>query len=235
MHMTSLKVALIILLTESIELNINEGSSDMELSKKTLHKSNIQFKTNILRILLITIPVLVVVVGGILWAAGVFRVSRFSYFPDREYVLAPVEKHEPKTLKELLHSDLPSVDTLLKNPEIAQELLQAENLTDIVDSRLALNNLRSLDEQLNERLKEETPVVVDISAGVAGNGTSFGTMAQAVSTAGPGYAVDAGGFLSFMQASGRNTANLLGQPSFANIFSGITAERQAAATDWQQQ
>ena len=133
----------------------------------------------------------------------------------------------------MLHSDLPSVDTLLKNPEIAQELLQAENLTDIVDSRLALNNLRSLDEQLNERLKEETPVVVDISAGVAGNGTSFGTMAQAVSTAGPGYAVDAGGFLSFMQASGRNTANLLGQPSFANIFSGITAERQAAATDWQ--
>ena len=34
MHMTSLKAALIILLTESIELNINEGSSDMELSKK---------------------------------------------------------------------------------------------------------------------------------------------------------------------------------------------------------
>lgn len=50
-------------------------------------------------------------------------------------MLAPTEPVEPETLEELLHTDTPAVDTLLRKPEIARALVQAQVLTDVVDSR----------------------------------------------------------------------------------------------------
>jgi len=136
----------------------------MEFLKKAFRWVLTQFKKHTIRSLLVTISVAVITVAGILWASGIFSSAPdFSDLPDREYVLAPAEEPDPQTLEELLHSDLPSVDTLLKNPKIAGELMQAEKLIDIVDSRLALNNLRSLHQQLTERLEEEAPQVIDIS------------------------------------------------------------------------
>ena len=84
-----------------------------------------------------------------------------SFLPaHREYILAETDPEEPKTLEELLHCDDPRIDTLLKNPSIAEELLAVKDVTDIADSRLALNNLRSLGDQLTERLNE-TPGSID--------------------------------------------------------------------------
>jgi len=164
----------------------------MGFLKRIYHWLYMQLTTHTVRSVIIAISILVIAAGGILWAGGVFSGNRFTYLPDREYIPAPADKPEPQTLGELLHSDLPSIDTLLKNPDIAQELMQAEKLTDIVDSRLALNNLRSLDEQLKERLEEEAPAVVDISTSaarkgnVAGNARRYnavGTAAQTYDTA----------------------------------------------------
>lgn len=131
------------------------------------------FQTYPIPSLLVTCLVLGMIVTGILWGSGAFApVPAFTYLPDREYILAPDTPSEPKTLKELLHSDTPDADILLKNPSIARELAQAEKLTDIVDSRLALNNLRTLDQQLAELLNDESMIVLDFSdeseASVAG-------------------------------------------------------------------
>ena len=125
----------------------------MKSLKKAFLWVRTQFKTHTLRSLLVTVPALLIVTAVLLWGCGVFE-ERFSYLPDRAYLLAETDPQEPQTLEELLQSDAPSVDTLLRNPSIAEELLSAQTLTDIVDSRLALNNLRSLDEQLSGWLEQ---------------------------------------------------------------------------------
>ncbi|MDI9470747.1 MAG: hypothetical protein QM296_11175 [Bacillota bacterium] len=79
----------------------------------------------------------------------------FEYLPDREYILAPGEEERPETLDELLYSQEPDIEDFLRSPGIAEELLAAENLTDIVDSRYSLNNLREISRQLEERTAEE--------------------------------------------------------------------------------
>ena len=95
-----------------------------------------------------------VVTVGVLFLCGVFTPTQWSYLPNRAYILAPTVPEEPQTLHELLHSDTPDVETFLKTPSIAQELLDAEEWTDIADSRFALNNLREIERQLEERLAE---------------------------------------------------------------------------------
>jgi hypothetical protein len=142
------------------------GDKDMKLFKNAIHWVLTQFRTHNVRSLLVTIPALVLVTVGILWACGVFEA--FFYLPNRAYILAETERKEPETLEEMLHLlSGPDVDTLLRNPAIAQELLSAGTLTDIVDSCLALNNLKSLDRQLSERLEEppEMAQTAPLSAG----------------------------------------------------------------------
>lgn len=131
----------------------------MKFFKDTAHWVLTQFRTNTVRSLLLAVPALALVAAGVLWACGAFSAEAFSYLPDRAYLLAETGAPEPQTLEELLHSSAPSVDTLLKNPSIAQELTSAETLADVVDSRLALNNLRNIDSQLSDRIGElsETP------------------------------------------------------------------------------
>jgi len=92
---------------------------------------------------------------GILFLCGVFT-KRFEwdYLPKRAYVLAETETAEPRTLGELLRSDSPSVDTLLRNPSIADEIINAESLIEIIDSRFTLYNLRELNRQATERLAQ---------------------------------------------------------------------------------
>jgi PKD repeat protein len=109
-------------------------------------------RTHILLSSVVTIPVVALAVLGIRIAGGAF--TTFPYLPDRTYVLAEREAPEPQTLAEVLHSDAPSIETLLRNPSIAEELLSAESLVEVVDSRLALNGLRDLEEQLDRRLDE---------------------------------------------------------------------------------
>jgi len=138
----------------------------MNLVKKAVRWLQTQFRGHTARLLLIMIPALMLVAGGALWAFGVFSTEAFSYLPERTYVLAPNNANSPETLQELLYSFDPSVDAFLKNPPIAEELLQTKSLTDIVDSRLALNNLRSLDSQLSARLLEleEAESIADLKA-----------------------------------------------------------------------
>ena len=136
----------------------------MKIFKNATHWVLSQFKTHTVRSVLVTFSALALVTIGIFWSLGFF--TAFSYLPDRAYILADTEIKEPQTLEELLHSDAPSIDSLLRNPAIAEELLSAAQLTDIVDSRLALNNLRILDRQLSERLEEsdETIQLLDFPA-----------------------------------------------------------------------
>ena len=119
-----------------------------------------QFRTQPVLSLVITLSGLAVIITGILWASGGFTREAFSYLPDRSYILAETES-EPQTLEALIHSDSPSVDVLLKNSEIAKELINTKKLTDIVDSRLALNSLRSLDRQLTVLLDQEQEYIKD--------------------------------------------------------------------------
>ncbi len=81
--------------------------------------------------------------------------SGFTYLPDREYVLGAIEDERPQTLNDLLYSQSPDIEDFLRSPDIADELLAAESLTDIVDSRYSLNNLREIGRQLEERTEEE--------------------------------------------------------------------------------
>ena len=136
----------------------------MKIFKNATHWVLSQFRTHTVRSVLVTFSALALVTIGIFWSLGFF--TAFSYLPDRAYILADTEIKEPQTLEELLHSDAPSIDSLLRNPAIAEELLSAAQLTDIVDSRLALNNLRILDRQLSERLEEsdETIQLLDFPA-----------------------------------------------------------------------
>jgi len=116
-----------------------------------------QFKKHPVRSVSITLPVVALITVGILFFCGVFNLNsaeQWSYLPNRAYILAPTEIAEPQTLDELLHSDAPSIESFLRTPAIAQKLLEAEEWTDIVDSRFALYNLRELDRQLEERLAE---------------------------------------------------------------------------------
>lgn len=114
------------------------------------------------------IGVLVLLVAGFfVFRSGVLDESevdqsKYTYLPDREYVLGEKEDPAPTTLQELLYSQNPSIDDLLKEPAIVEELLKAEQLTDIVDSRFALNSLRVIDEQLEERKTEEALPMADL-------------------------------------------------------------------------
>lgn len=130
----------------------------MKLFKNIAAWVSAQFRTHLVRSLIVSVSASAIVTMGILWACGVFSGETYTYLPNRTYILAETPS-EPQTLDELLHSDAPSVETLLKNPQIAEELLSAENITDIVDSRMALNNLRSLDRQLDELLAQEREIV----------------------------------------------------------------------------
>ena len=117
-----------------------------------------QFKTKPLQSYLITSVIGIALVVGVLFAFGVIDVLKqmgFSYLPKREYILGAKEDERPETLYELLHCESPDIEDFFHNPQIAEELLAAENLVDIVDSRYALNNLRELENQLGERAKEE--------------------------------------------------------------------------------
>lgn len=106
------------------------------------------------RFLLVATTLLAALAAVAWWAFGATSAEKFTYVPNREYRLAETEKPEPATLKELLNSSSPSLETLLKNPSIAEELASAKSLTDIVDSRTALNNLRNLDAQITKWLQE---------------------------------------------------------------------------------
>ncbi len=126
----------------------------MRLSMCPVRKAFAQLRAKKVPSLLVATAFLVTLVVTALWARGEFSVEKFTYVPDREYRLADVEKAEPATLEELLHSAAPNIDTVFRNPSIAAELSNAKTLTDVVDSRTALNNLRGLDRQMSEWLQE---------------------------------------------------------------------------------
>ncbi len=117
-----------------------------------MNKLTLQLKKHPIKSTFVTVAGIALVIG-ILFFSGVFTSERWNYLPNRAYILES-EAKEPQNLYELLHSDNPSVDTLLKNPSIADEILNAELLIDIVDGRFALNSLRELDRQITERFEE---------------------------------------------------------------------------------
>ena len=93
-----------------------------------------QFSAHTVRSVSAVFLALALLVTGSLWAGGVFKgkavEETFTYLPNRTYRVADPDPPEPETLGELLHADEPTVDTLLRHPEITQELLQAEGLLD---------------------------------------------------------------------------------------------------------
>ena len=121
-----------------------------------------QFKAKPLRSSLIVSAIILAVLMASFFFFGVFDSgglnldqSGFDYLPNREYILGSKEDKRPRTLKELLYSQSVDIEDFLHSPNIAEELLAAESLVEIVDSRYALNNLREIDRQLKERTEEE--------------------------------------------------------------------------------
>ena len=113
-----------------------------------------QFKAHTLRSVAITVAVVAVIVAGVLFAITMFAVPKLSYLPDRPFIIAEDYAKTPETLDELLHSRNPDAEALFQRPEIAKELLAAENVLDIAYSRYTLNNLRILRAQMAEMLAE---------------------------------------------------------------------------------
>lgn len=111
-----------------------------------------QYKTHTVRSILVTILVVLILTASIIWMSVIFKKEPYSLNVKRSFILAEVNKEEPKTLEELLHCDAPDIDTILKSPSIINELKEADSLLDIVDSRLAINNLRNIDRQFSERI-----------------------------------------------------------------------------------
>lgn len=104
-------------------------------------------------ILIITLAVLLLATGIILPFLIKKKDKPEPIDVKRSYILADPNKPDPKTLDELLHCEKPDIDTMLKTPAIIEELKAVEALTDIVDSRMAISNLREIDRQLTERLE----------------------------------------------------------------------------------
>lgn len=128
-----------------------------------------QFKAHPLRSSLIVSGISLLLILGCLLVFGVFESeglnldqSGFDYLPEREYILGAKEDERPRTLNELLYSQNADIEDFLHSPDIAAELLAAENLMDIVDSRYALDNLRNIERQLNERTEEENLPMGDL-------------------------------------------------------------------------
>ncbi|MCL2121162.1 MAG: hypothetical protein FWH28_02810, partial [Clostridiales bacterium] len=114
-----------------------------------------QLKEHKARSAAVIVPTAAALIVGILWFCGAFiPKEHWDYLPNRAYSLAPVEEPEPQTLAELLRSDNPSIESLLKNPAIAEEIIKAESVSDIVSSRRTLNNLSELDRQITAWIEE---------------------------------------------------------------------------------
>ncbi len=199
-----------------------------------------QFRTHTVRSILITVPGAALVTAGILWACGVFEAKEtFAYLPDREYILAPSESREPQTLEELLHVTVsePELDTILRNPAIMEELLKAEKLTDVVDSRIALYNLQSLDRQLSERIEQlqQANIATDSAAiSVEPSGTSGGLTGTSVEPSGAGdgrtvASVEPSGTSGGMTGTGEEYAGTIGETAGKSTGSAGPGSRTADA------
>ncbi|OQA73265.1 MAG: hypothetical protein BWY35_00654 [Firmicutes bacterium ADurb.Bin248] len=194
----------------------------MKFLKNAAQWVSSQFRAHTARSLAIALAVPALVAAGALWACGVFSAEAFSYLPERAYILAPGESADPQSLAELLHGGAPEVDALLRNPSIAGELLRAETLTDIVDSRLALNNLRSLDRELSARLEEvrETERTLGLSSAKYGAEASAAPLAArrhgaaAVPLSLPGLLERQAGTLARLKAA---TEKLLAPPAYDEL------------------
>lgn len=161
----------------------------MKVFRKIIGWVIAQFRSHLVISLVVTALAVVLITAGIMWAAGVFSKAVFTYLPNRSYILDDGKRDEPQTLEDILHSAFPSVDSLLKNPQAAADLIDARTLTDIVDSRLALNNLRSLDRQLTELLSREQEIIGTGKSPGSENGTEKSETSQQTGSATEGKTI----------------------------------------------
>ncbi len=90
--------------------------------------------------------------------AGFFKgpdKNDYTYLPNRSYIIAETDPALPQNLNQLLNTVDADVDTLLKNDAMVETLLMAKSLDEVVDSRLAINNLRSINAQLETKLAQK--------------------------------------------------------------------------------
>ncbi len=96
-----------------------------------------------------------VIIGGAFVFLNRQTEDNYTYLPKRSYVLAEVDPAPPENLAALLNSVDADADELLNNDAMVEQLLAAETLSDVVNSRLSINNLRSINVQLEEKLAEK--------------------------------------------------------------------------------
>ncbi|MCL2167170.1 MAG: hypothetical protein FWH49_07790 [Clostridiales bacterium] len=174
----------------------------------------------------VTVSAAAVLIVGILWFCGAFMPkAQWDYLPHRAYILAPAEEPEPQTLAELLHSDSPSIESLLKNPAIAEEILKAESVSEIVSSRRTLNNLSELDRQITAWIEEMPGQVYMLDLPAEEGGTSPGTVAEPATETTQTTAGTAGAGMQDVASAAATTLGLSvpGDTAFVTAaFSGIT-------------
>ena len=107
------------------------------------------------KILLISVPAVLVIAIVTMALAGVFGGnSQAAPFFERPFIKSSQTATTPATLSELLNVAEPSLDILLAEDKLQAELLAATNLTDVVNSRLSLSGLRTLQDAADALTKE---------------------------------------------------------------------------------
>lgn len=110
------------------------------------------------QILLIGIPAVVIIALLVMLLSGVFRgnpSASDSVRYERPFIKTSQAVQAPASLSELLNVARPSLAYLLADEKLSSQLLGAESLTEIVDSRLSLHNLRQLRDDAAQLIKEQ--------------------------------------------------------------------------------
>lgn len=132
------------------------------------------------KLFIIGVPAVLIVSLVLMALAGVFTRagSKTEITFERPFLKTSQAAKTPQTLSELLNSTEPSLDILLRDSRLSADLLAADTLTDVVNSRLSLFGLRTLRNDAAALLTEREEQSV-LWAGAAGVGSTYIQLAQA--------------------------------------------------------
>jgi len=134
------------------------------------------------KLLMIGVPAVLILALVIMALAGVFAgpKGQAEITFERPFLKTSQVNKTPQTLAELLNTTQPSLDFLLQESRLRDELLTAGQLTEVVNSRLSLSGLRTLREDAGKLMAEREEQAA-LWAESAGTGSPYIQLAAASS------------------------------------------------------